>query len=176
MLNVKYFAYGSNIDIDRLKQRVEGFGEPIIRAGTPYVLQDYHLIFNASSSYSSAFWCFANIIPRIGSSVEGILYDMTPEQFTRLDRYEALYEKHYFQIDRNTIACTYIAKSISHNIRSKPSLDYLNIIIEGCLASGLKRTYNELLQYKLQNYKLKKSKHKLTIPYLGVTRVRNKLF
>lgn len=160
MLNVKYFAYGSNILMDRLRSRVEYLGEPPL-TGTPYILQNYSLVFNAGSMYGA--YCFANVVPRQGESVEGILYDFTPEQFSRLDRFELLYEKQYFQIDQNTIGCVYVCKpeNVSRRVGfCKPSLDYLNIIIDGCLETGLTRTYNNLIQYKKLNYKLKKSKHK----------------
>lgn len=161
MLNVKYFAYGSNIDIERLRFRVETHLEPL-RAGTPYTLQNYKLIFNAGAMFGAH--CYANIIPQQGESVEGILYDMTPEQFDSLDRYEALYNKYFFSIDNTTLGCVYIAKK-EHTERrpKKPTLEYLNIIIDGCQATGLNRTYHQLLEYKLRNYKLKKNRHKAVI-------------
>ena len=126
MLTVKYFSYGSNIDINRLKNRVESFGEPDLKTGTPYTLQNYTLVFNAGNSFS--FWSFANIMPKQGGIVEGILYDMTPEQFDRLDKYEALFNKHFFQLDQQTIGCVYIAWNTTRR-PSKPDLNYLNIII-----------------------------------------------
>lgn len=170
MLTVKYFAYGSNIDIGRLKSRVEGFGEPDIKAGVPYTLNNYSLVFNAESNFGS--WAFANIMFRSGDKVEGILYDMTSEQFERLDKYEVLYEKKYFQLDSSTIACVYIAKNISFKSK-KPTLEYLNIIIDGCLDTGLINTYNKLLEYKLKNYKIRKNKHNFnSVPQLHVTRIK----
>ncbi len=158
MLNVKYFAYGSNISIDRLKNRVERWGESDLQAGVPYTLQNHALIFNAGSRIGS--WAFANVVPRQGESVEGILYDITSEQFERLDKYEMLYYKAYFQIDKNTIGCIYLAYEENTGGATKPSLDYLNIIIDGCLETGLTRTYNTLIKYKAANYKLKKNKHR----------------
>lgn len=159
MLTVKYFAYGSNIDIDRLKGRVEFFGDPLVN-GDPYTLEGYDLVFNAGMEFTTH--AFANIVPRNGAKVEGILYDMTPAQFRRLDNYEMLYEKQYFQIDEDTIGCVYIAKEDSTCRREKkPDLGYLNIIIDGCKKTGLKATYNKLAKFKSTNYKLKKgSRHK----------------
>lgn len=157
MLNVKYFAYGSNINIHRLKSRVDSHYEKIT-PGVPYVLQGYALIFNAGSKFGG--WSFANIVPNIEASVEGILYDMTPDQFKELDRYEVLYHREYFRLDNNTIGCAYIANNDNTTIIPKKlTLDYLNIIIDGCLETGLSRTYKELLAYKKANYKLKKNKH-----------------
>ncbi len=159
MLNVKYFAYGSNIKYDRLKDRVEFFGELPLQRGIPYTLNGYALNFGAGAMFGG--WSYANIVPMINYQVEGILYDLTPEQFERLDRYEALYEKQYFQIDKDTIGCTYIAKRYNVTKRlTKPTLEYLNIILDGCRETNLTKTYNMLLAYKLANYKLKKSKHR----------------
>lgn len=160
MLNIKYFAYGSNISRERLRNRVETVFEPLA-AGVPYVLNDYKLVFNAGAMYG--LHCYANIIPARGENVEGILYDITPEQLSSLDRFEVLYNKHFFYLNNTTIGCVYIAKKEHVERRpKKPTLDYLNIIIDGCKETGLNRTYNELLQYKLRNYKIRKNKHKIS--------------
>lgn len=161
MLTVKYFAYGSNIKIDRLKNRVEYFNEKL-KPGIPFILYNYELVFNAISEFS--FSSFANIIPKNGANVEGILYDITPQQLKRLDEFEVLYEKQYFQIDANTIGCVYICNNNNNNLifseKNKPTLEYLNLIIDGCKETGLNNTYNKLVEYKQNNYKLKINKHK----------------
>lgn len=159
MLNIQYFAYGSNISIERLRSRVETVFEPLAQ-GTPYVLNNYKLVFNAGAMYGAH--CYANIVPQQGESVEGILYNITPEQLSTLDRFEVLYNKHFFYLNNTTIGCVYIAKP-EHTERKpkKPTLEYLNIIIDGCKETGLNRTYNQLLQYKLKNYKIRKNKHKI---------------
>lgn len=61
MLKVKYFAYGSNIDIERLKNRVEFYGERV-KEEEPYTLKDYNLLFNAGIDFSLT--AFANIVPK----------------------------------------------------------------------------------------------------------------
>lgn len=99
MLTVRYFAYGSNINIERLRRRVV-LRDETLEAGVPYTLQDYRLVFNAMG--------FANIEPSHGDSVQGILYAMSPKQFEILDKYELLYEKQYFQINAQEIGCVYI--------------------------------------------------------------------
>ncbi len=159
MLTVKYFAYGSNISYERLKSRVQFMTEPL-KNGEPYVLNDYELVFNAGIDFGLN--CFANIMPRRGAKVEGILYTMTPAQFSQLDRYEMFYEKHYFIIDGETLGCVYIAKQASTcKIPKKPDLTYLNVIIDGCKEQGLETTYKKLVKFKMANYRLKKSKHSL---------------
>lgn len=157
MLKVKYFAYGSNISIKRLKNRVGSIFDPLV-PGIPYTLENYELVFNAGSIWGP--WAFANIQPKKGFKVEGILYDMSPSQFKKLDGYEILYDKHYFQIDKNTLGCVYIANNENITIRpKKPTLEYLNIIIDGCKETGLINTYNSLIDYKIKNFKIRKSKH-----------------
>lgn len=158
MLTVKYFAYGSNIKFDRLRSRVEFLTEPIVN-GEQYTLDGYRLVFNAGIDFG--FSAYANIEEARGYSVEGILYDLTPAQFTRLDQYEAFYEKQYFQIDESTIGCVYIAKKeMTCKKAKRPDLTYLNTIIDGCEEQGLEDTYNLLVKYKLTNYKIRKSRHK----------------
>lgn len=159
MLKVKYFAYGSNILHERLKNRVETFTEKL-EPGIPYTLENYSLIFNVGGFAGN--YAFANIIPNPGLKVEGLLYDLTPEQFDTLDRYETLYEKYFFPINETTIGCVYIGKN--RNISRKacrPSLDYLNTIINGCKQANLTETYNALVNYKSRNYKLKRNKHSI---------------
>lgn len=160
MLTVKYFAYGSNINLERLKNRIESFNSQKVYRGEPFVLRDYALIFNAGMEFGT--FSYANIVPQRGAKVEGVLYEITPEQFRRLDQYELFYEKQYFQIDEDTIACTYVAKEGNTTKKEvKPDLNYLNTIIDGCLEEGLTATYNALVKYKTKNYKLKKgNKHK----------------
>ncbi|MFA9239463.1 MAG: gamma-glutamylcyclotransferase family protein [Candidatus Paceibacteria bacterium] len=158
MLSIKYFAYGSNLDIERLRNRIATFSDPI-KEGIPYTLQNYRLVFNAGYMYSGI--VFANIVLSKGEFVEGILYDITPAQLKELDRFEALYEKHFFYLNNNTIACVYIAENNrSLVIEGKPSLEYLNIIIDSCKKLGFTRTYDNLVEFKLSNYKIRKSKHK----------------
>lgn len=152
MLKVKYFAYGSNLSIERLRNRLATNKNPILQ-GQKYILENYKLVFNVG------FTSFANIVPSQGDIVEGILYDITPEQFKVLDGIELFYIRSYFQIDKNTIGCTYIGKEDVVTRERKPDLFYLNIIIDGAEESGLIHTYKNLVIYKLKNYKLKKSKH-----------------
>jgi len=158
MYNIKYFAYGSNISIERLKNRVEFANKPV-KEGLKYTLKNYSLVFNVGYGYNS----FANVIPMNNSYVEGILYDLDEDQFRILDKYEGFYHRKYFKIDEETLGCIYIARSENiGNKRIKPNIDYLNIILDGCKETGLIKTYNTLVHYKNSNYKLKKgNRHEL---------------
>ncbi len=159
MLNVKYFSFGSNILLERLRWRVDQLG--IVNPGVPFTLLNYKLVFNCCASK----WIrhtYANIQYELGAKVEGLLYDLTERQLRHLDMYEALYERKYFRINDTTIGCTYVAlPGCITYLEKKPELSYLNIILDGCKEAGLTNTYNSLLEYKKLNYKLKRiSKHK----------------
>lgn len=153
MLKVLYFAYGSNIDINRLIYRV---GD--VKVHSRYTLEKYRLVFNAGfkslrkSKFKSLFKSntFANIEPSEKGKVEGILYELTPEQFDILDSYEGLYERQYFQVSEKEIGCVYIAK---HTTKGLPNIDYLDIIINGCKTFGLNKTVIKLQTFKENNYK-----------------------
>lgn len=158
MLKLKYFAFGSNILFEQMKWRIETIDK--IERGTLYILNDYKLVFNVG--YGTMSHRFANIVPESGAKVEGLLYDLTYDQLRRMDLYEALYKRCYFRIDDKTIACAYVGNYFSIMRKpGKPTLNYLNTILDGCREAELTWTYENLLKYKMENYKLKKSsKHK----------------
>lgn len=135
MNKVYYFAYGSNLLMKRLVYRV---GEVKIRGS--YKLYGYKLAFNAVGyNYIS----FANIVPATKNDyVEGVLYELTPDQFDMLDRYEALYERNYFIINGiNGIGCTYIAKPNNTKDFVPSDKDYVETIMEGAKDFGLHKAY-----------------------------------
>lgn len=156
MKKIYYFAYGSNLLSERLTYRLNRRN---IEWRT-HILRGYKLVFNCSAGKKSS--TFANIIQGLPTdSVEGVLYDLTPQELKELSRYEALYEQYFFDIGGNNLACVYISTDPDYrNLKSVPDLYYLNIIIDGCLEKGLVDTYNTLLDYKITNYKIKSSKHK----------------
>ena len=82
-----YFAYGSNINLDQMARRCP-YAEPI----GPVELPNYRLAFRASG--------VATILPEEGSTVHGLLWNLTPECELSLDHYEGfpyLYEKQDLQ-------------------------------------------------------------------------------
>ncbi len=158
MATLKYFAFGSNLCLERIRLRLETIFNKI-KPGTPYVLNGWKLIFNCSLKHSE--FSYANIIPSNYHKVEGLLYDLTESQFRELDNYEALYKREYFIIDVNTIGCCYIAQDYAIGKEKKPLLSYLNIMLDGAKKANLQETYDKLLEYKKKNYKLKLKKRYL---------------
>ena len=78
-----YFAYGSNINLDQMDYRC-----PNAEVVGPVTLDNYELLFRPSG--------VATIGPKEGSTVHGLLWQLTPDCERSLDRYEGyphLYDK-----------------------------------------------------------------------------------
>ena len=146
-----YFAFGSNLDKKRLIERV-GWCKTV----KAIKVKQYKLVFNINGFANMQFTGNDN------DFVEGVLYALDHDQLHTLDRYEGLYERYYFTIADGTLVCTYLGrnwKTISADWI--PDLKYLNLIIDACFRLGFKDTYNKLVQYKIDNYALKKgNRHK----------------
>ena len=120
---LKYFAYGSNMDQQRMISRGVIFSN--MKSAT---LNDYELKFNKISKQGAV----ANIEPKVGSTVEGILYDI--DSLIILDHYEG-FPKHYNRIlltlNCGTEAYVYVENKeyIVENLN--PKQEYLNHLLEG---------------------------------------------
>ena len=129
---INYFAYGSNINSDRMKERGINF---ISRKFG--ILKDYKLVFNKIASRNPNEG-YANIIICKNSIVEGAIYEITDESISLLDKYESV-PKHYYRKeveiqDSNKLikkCITYIANNSKITEGLKPSTDYLNHILKG---------------------------------------------
>ena len=151
-----YFAYGSNMLLERLENRVQ----KVQRVG-PFILTGYELCFNCGWPKTA----YANIVPKEGAKVEGVLYRLTERQIAHLDYCEGYpynYEKFYLTSGDDIIFGYW-----SRNERFKPDPDalpqlgYINVMLDGALENGLKTTYNQLVKFKNEKFNLKKgSKHK----------------
>lgn len=86
---ILYFAYGSNMDINQLIQRVGH----IVRKGT-FKFPNYRLSFDCGYPVS-----FANMCPEEGGFVEGVIYEMEYHQLRILDRYESLYNREKLELE-----------------------------------------------------------------------------
>lgn len=146
---MKYFAYGSNMLLNRLQQRV-GVVKDLGIATIPEKWSlDYSKL--GTRDPSDPFG-YANIsIPKEHSKQElsGILYKLTEEQLDKLDYYEGT-PKHY---KRETIevlhnnkwkkAFTYLATETVPNL--KPKEWYLELIVKGALEHRLDDNYIKYL-------------------------------
>lgn len=142
---MKYFAYGSNMDSQRMKDRGINFSKK-----EPAILKDYKLCFNKQASRNPNEG-YANLIPKEGTATEGILYEINDEDIEKLDKYEG-YPNHY---DKKTIkvklkngnevdALVYLAQSDKTKNGLKPCKEYLNHLKQG--EDLLSEKYSNLLE------------------------------
>lgn len=116
-----YFAYGSNLDVDRMSIRC-----PLARPVRPYTLRDWRLVFRG----------VADIIPDKGHQVRGGLYRITADDEAALDRYEgypSLYTKVWFQDPDQGLIMAYVMNGRKSGLGdwAMPGEFYLDIIRQG---------------------------------------------
>ncbi len=141
--DVWYFAYGSNLWIDQKNDRTGA-----IRTGTnrPCVarLADYRLAFNKLSKN----WKFAaNILPRPGEEVIGVVYRCDQDTMKKMDSCELGYDRQSVMVLLDTgeaiISITYIADAKNVTSEGHPSVEYLQKILTGARQHGLPQEYIE---------------------------------
>lgn len=128
---MKYFAYGSNMNAERMKSRGIDFTSRVFAR-----LDDYKLVFNKKASGGNK--TFANIESSEGSHVEGALYEFPDEQIGNLDRCEG-HPYHYKreeltvldQDGQSVSAMVYIAHPDKIASDLLPDRDYLDHLLQG---------------------------------------------
>jgi gamma-glutamylcyclotransferase len=140
---VYYFAYGSNMDEDRLKDRMKktsGFCSnfsvgtyKVIGLGT---LEGYKLVFNKINNVFRGAG-YANIIKE-DSTVEGIIFEIDDNGMKRLDCNEGVSSGHYYKkyininTKKGTLNCAvYIANDDKTKDGLKPTKEYLSCLLKG---------------------------------------------
>ena len=127
---IKYFAYGSNMDMSRLSNR--GVNPETRHKGT---LKNWKLKFNKKASAGD--WSFANIEQSEGDIVEGLVFTIKESDIKLLDKFEGA-PKHYrreileIETDREAIKCiTYIAQPEHIMEGPLPVKEYMDFLIKG---------------------------------------------
>lgn len=142
-----YFAYGRNVNIATLCKRINGYPLIISRA----LLPGYELRFNKYPGPKPGTG-YSNIVPRAESFVEGVLYLLRDEDFSRLGRFEGV-PSHYVEervtvwdVDRRAWveATTYVAVNTDDAL--KPPREYLEEIIKAAKTMGLSEKWIEILE------------------------------
>ncbi len=149
---VIYFAYGSNMDPAQMRVRCAG-----ARARGPGFLPGYRLHFPRWSPRRRH--AVASIETRAESKVWGVVYDMTPDDWTALHPFEGHIaaghaENRYDLIrievgtDVGTVSArTYVAMPDPERPDPGPtSVRYLQQLIDGALAHGLPADYLAMLR------------------------------
>ena len=127
-----YFAYGSNMDVERVQLR----GMAFVRRCSGR-LAGYRLVFNKRAKGSSGI-AHANVEPCITSVVEGVLYALAaPENILQMDPYEGYpirYNRRTLPIETETgvaSAWVYEANPAFIETGCKPTQSYLNHLLAG---------------------------------------------
>lgn len=132
----QYFAYGSNMNANRLSGRIGGRSV----SGRLGMLLDYSVVFNKKTSNND--YAYANIEYRCKNVVFGMLYDLTGHELKQLDLDEGIregrpgYERKLFlifdmELNRSCYAFAYIAtdcRTLTNTL--KPSPKYLQYFLE----------------------------------------------
>jgi len=156
-----YFAYGSNMNFDQMKQRVGSLRDQPRHATLP----GYQLVFNKLSKKRRH--NVANIVHTGNNSdvVEGGLFYLTKAQLEQLDKKEGLvkadgtrldtdpkYEGYYrvlVKLHNNLNVYTYIATFI--NPEKVPSIKYVKLFLDGWTNNIISKAYfEELLEINVK--------------------------
>lgn len=143
IFNTYYFAYGSNMNVERVKERKVNF---IQRKSAS--VKDHKLVFDKKDSENPGM-AYANIQPEENSVVEGVLYLTDYESIKKLDVFEGvpvLYRRKEIEVITNSgervKAWVYIANGPLLP-SGKPPRDYLEHLLAG--RDLLSKDYHEQL-------------------------------
>jgi len=124
-----YFAYGANTNIDGMAYRC-----PDAEWIGTLALPDYRLVFRG----------VADIEPRTGSAVQGVLWDITDECERSLDRFEGYpnhYTKEYFAVSVDGCPFTAMFYTMQQKTFAPPSYSYRETIRQGYKDNCLPLSY-----------------------------------
>ena len=116
---MRYFAYGSNMDKNRMNERKINFTS---RKGAK--LYGYKLVFNKKASGGD--FTYANIIHSESDYVEGAVYEFPCIEISNLDKYEG-YPDHY---DRKEVVLT---ENCGNKIKAITYIAQLDKTVDGLL-------------------------------------------
>jgi cation transport regulator ChaC len=142
-----YFAYGSNLWIDQMTERI---GPIRLGADRPRVarLDNHRVAFNMHGGDGQV---FANLISP-GEGVLGVVYSCSPEALRKLDAYEEGYAQGHVKVvlenGEKLNVVTYFAKTAHVGKCSRPSPVYLQKILAGARQHGLPETYIRELEVR----------------------------
>ena len=135
-----YFAYGSNLKTARLIERVG----PAPVAGIAR-MSDHALSFAKRGADGSGKACYE---PSPGRTLWGVLYELLPDQFDRLDRFEGGYRRVGVTLlgsdGAPMSALSYQAERFTDD--ATPFDWYKELILDGCREHGLPADWLALLE------------------------------
>ena len=124
-----YFAFGSNLDVEQMQRRC-----PDSTVAGRALLPGYRLEFSGTSRrWQGGGTC--NIIPAAGSSVPGVLYQLSTEDFDALDRFEGApgrYRRHEIEVETDSGMVTAVSYTrVDTPIANPPSPAYAATVAYG---------------------------------------------
>lgn len=142
---VRYFAYGSNMNVDRMRERGMRFDSAVDGR-----LHGFQLQFNKTSRKHPGVG-HANVAYAPGSTVEGVLYVLSsPEEISRMDPFESApvnYSREVVQVltaQGPMPSWTYFANPAVLRPGLKPPRSYLEHLLAG--KPFLSASYFRMLQ------------------------------
>ncbi|GIV89167.1 MAG: hypothetical protein KatS3mg055_1685 [Chloroflexus sp.] len=134
-MKVLYFAYGSNMSLERLRSRIASV-KVIGRA----FLKDWNMVLNKRSRDGSG---KANLVESPGDVTWGVLYEIHNSDLDTLDRVEGGYQRITVQVQQpdGTVveAVTYISGNLTNDPR--PYRWYKELILSGAREHNLPQDY-----------------------------------
>ena len=157
--NILYFAYGSNLSLEQMQERIGSKPKVISEA----YLENHRLGFTV---YSKLTWKggVADIVPEAGSKVWGAIYELTEPQLEKIDHYEGYKKdrdpkKNFYNrlevevVDKKGVkqpCLTYQAEVGDEKRRKylyhRPSEKYYEVIRKGGEEHGLLKEFSEHLK------------------------------
>lgn len=139
-----YFAYGSNMD----EQRVQAANRcPNARFIFNAILPEHRLVFTRGGNKES---CATDAVPDSKASVWGVVYDITDSDRRQLDAHEGLAIRAYRpkevlvhphgDLEQRVMVLTYSASDPT-DMQQPPSREYLEHLLRGARRWGLPADY-----------------------------------
>ena len=161
---MKYFSYGSNMSLARLRARV-----PSAQLVGVFTLKGHSLKFHKIGKDGSA-KCNAYFTGSDEDIVEGVVFEINSDEVARLDKAEGLgngYEKKHVTVtnsqDYQLKALTYYATKIDDKLL--PFSWYKNHVLRGAKSAGINEKYTaNIVQVKtIKDPDLKREQKELSI-------------
>jgi gamma-glutamylcyclotransferase (GGCT)/AIG2-like uncharacterized protein YtfP len=145
---VKYFGYGSNLDLSQMKRRCPS--SKLISKGS---LPGYRLTFNRfSNGWGGG---VADVIQDQDSKVWGLVFEISDSDLERLDRYEgyhkdqtSMYERWKAVIDtpNGQISDVWVYTVVEKQKFVSPTLEYSQIIKDAAVRWKFPKVYQQALE------------------------------
>lgn len=150
MSELWYFAYGSNLSVEQMKNRTKELG-----VYSRVKLYGYRLAFNKRGKDGTS---KANLVAHPGGVVWGVAYRLSTEALKLMDRHEGVASGHYQRLivevhtdlGHTLEAVAYIAQTAYLDHALAPSSQYLQTILQGARHHGLPEAYIAEIQKAAQ--------------------------